>query len=374
MQVQRCPECGIRLTTNYCDICMRRVPFKGVPAKTTFQHVEGSSAHREENHECISFDKPEKKPKVTIRTLQTNRKKFAPKAKTTKVAAVGVIIAALSIITSVFGIVGDLIEDDPVPDYNYEAYAEDAQVPQITPMEIFNRDGIVVTADSAGLYYDDYTVSMTVQNNTDMDLTANSQLMSVNGYMVDSGFLADVAAGQTGQVLLQLDSYELETMGITKVGEIAFYLNFYDADEYDDIATSDLITLRTDAAGDMAAAAEVSGEELYHQDGVRILLQEVAMSSYGDCDIAVYIENQSGRTVSVSSDVIKLDGQEISGFLWDTLRPDTRTFDSAYLYDLDELEIEELSQIGQITMELVIEFYDGWYVEDTVYETVTFTP
>ena len=27
MNVQRCPECGQRLNTNYCDICMKKVPF-----------------------------------------------------------------------------------------------------------------------------------------------------------------------------------------------------------------------------------------------------------------------------------------------------------------------------------------------------------
>ena len=62
MSVQRCPECGIRLNNSYCDICMKRVPFKGMPAKQSFQHVEGSSAHRmEAGHTCVSFEKEKKK-------------------------------------------------------------------------------------------------------------------------------------------------------------------------------------------------------------------------------------------------------------------------------------------------------------------------
>ena len=49
MNVQRCPECGQRLNTNYCDICLRKVPFGGVKLgnrKDPWESRDGSSAHR----------------------------------------------------------------------------------------------------------------------------------------------------------------------------------------------------------------------------------------------------------------------------------------------------------------------------------------
>ena len=59
MSVRRCPECGNRLTSNYCDICMRRVPFAGLRSGRDLDPWDYSSAHREEeDHECVSFDTP----------------------------------------------------------------------------------------------------------------------------------------------------------------------------------------------------------------------------------------------------------------------------------------------------------------------------
>ena len=56
MAIQRCPECGQRLKTNYCDICMRKVPFAGKRTKAVLDPWEYSSAHREEKgHQCVSF-------------------------------------------------------------------------------------------------------------------------------------------------------------------------------------------------------------------------------------------------------------------------------------------------------------------------------
>jgi len=251
MQIHRCPECGMRLTTNYCDICMRKVPFKGTPAKQTFQHQEGSSAHRREaGHQCLDFEmeKPKNKP---VKTVTFPQKKKAAKAKPGQPAKiVAIAVAVVSILSSVFGIIEENISAPvaPEPEYNYEAYVVENDIPQITPTELYNDGEIVITADSAGLYYDDYTIALGVRNDSDRDVSVNTQLLSVNGYMMNYGFSTHISSGEGRQELLQLYSYDLEAAGITQVAEIAFYLDLYDSETYDSIATTELITLETDIA------------------------------------------------------------------------------------------------------------------------------
>ena len=195
MRIQRCPECGIRLKSSYCDICMKRVPFSGIPAKQTFQHEEGSSAHRMENHSCLSFgderSRRPSRPKTSFATRSTwqgaegssahrtenhtcvsfekPEKKAAPKAQRPKVsftkantgakgvrkgAAIAIILAVVSLVSAV----GDWIEETSFGPAGVEevlpqeVFIEDVEgVPAITPTQIYSDGQITVTADGAGL-------------------------------------------------------------------------------------------------------------------------------------------------------------------------------------------------------------------------------
>ena len=144
MYVQRCPECGQRLKSNYCDICMRKVPFGGVKLanrRDPWDSHDGSSAHRQEKgHECVSFD-VEKNPKTTFRSY---RKSNAANKKGASVVAI--ILAILSLLPALFGLVEEAVESVPAPEPQYNVSdgfveagdlgAED--VPNVIAEEIYN--------------------------------------------------------------------------------------------------------------------------------------------------------------------------------------------------------------------------------------------
>lgn len=371
MEIQRCPECGIRLKTNYCDVCMKRVPFSG--AKTAQRYANGSSAHRDEDHECVSFDIPEKKQKVFRRTTGKT------KVNTKKVKISAIILAALSVISSLFGLVEDLIAEEP--DYQYEEYVVAGEsgaenVPGITPTELYNDGQIIVTADFAGLYYDDYTIFMTVINESVNDIIVGTDLLSVNGYMHSGSLYAEVGAGESVQESLQLYSWELETAGVEKVAKAEFYLNIFDAKDYDDIARSELITLETDIADTYEQPEFMDGWEIYRDEKLAIRLVSTG-AYYGDCDVQLYIENLSDQTVSVSTSSVQVNGREADGNLWCTLRSGTRAISGVYLYDLtDEAgeAISGLEGIEEIALDLHIEYMEDWFVAETINETIAFNP
>lgn len=374
MQIHRCPECGMRLTTNYCDICMRRVPFKGTPAKQTFQHQEGSSAHRREaGHQCLDFEmeKPKVKP---AKMVSFPAKKMTGSKNAPKIKVVAIIIAAMSVISSMFGLIEELNEPAPEPEYNYEVFVSMEDIPQITPTELYNDGQIIITADSAGLYYDDYTIALGIHNNSDRDVSVSTQMLSVNGYMMNYGFSTHISAGESRQDLMQLYSYDLESAGITQVAEIAFYLDLYDSETYDSIATTELITLQTDIAEGFVQPVDDAGWEMHIDDNLRVVYQGSELSSYGDCDLHLHLENLSDETVSFSTDGVWINGEEVEGFLWETLRPGTRAVDSIYIYGLEELDITQFSQITEVYIEYVVECYEGDEIVDTVYCSTLFNP
>lgn len=373
MEIQRCPECGQRLETNYCDICMKKVPFRGQKVRRHTDPWDTSSAHRsEKDHECVSFDMEQSKAKP-VKKVTFPQKKTTVKPQ--KAKAVAIVVAVLSLLPAFFGILEDVtdIGAAPEPEYNYEAYVE-ADVPQIAPAELYNDGEIQITVGSAGEYYGDYAVSVMIQNDSDQDVIVSTDLLSVNGYMVDCSLYADVPEGDSQQTFLQLDSYALEPAGITDIAEIAFYLDIYDSQTYEDIAVTDLITLETDIADGFVQPVDDSGWEMHVDDNLRMVCQGAEISPYGECDLQFYLENLSDEIVSVSTEGIWINGEEVPGFLWDILRPETRAVDSLCIYDLEELEITQLGQINEIYIEYMVEYYQDDQIVDTVYCSTRFNP
>lgn len=379
MQVHRCPECGNRLTTNYCDICMRKVPFAGAKPRKNRDPWDYSSAHREEDgHKCITFDAPVTTGRKqsftgTKQTFTRTRQKAEQKGKAKKVTVVVVILAILSVITSVFEMVESAIE--PEPDYSYEEVApESADVPGVEARELYNSNGIRVTLDSAGLYYDDYALFFTIENQSEQDINVNTQLLSVNSYMLNSMLYEEVKEGESVQAYLPIYSYELEQANIHKIAEIGFVLDIFDAEKYATIATTELITVHTDAAKDYEVTVDDSGMELYNDGSLRIMAQSAELSGYGDGQVKLYMENRSGSIASVSTPKISLNGQEVSGGVWISLRPDTRAITEIYFYEFEQLDITQMDQIKEISLDLHIGYLEDGDVVQTVKETIAFDP
>jgi hypothetical protein len=340
---------------------MKKVPFKGVPDKQSFQHVEGSSAHRaEKNHECIEFGNKEKKPVWTI------PKKKTPESSKKTVSVVAIILALLSMLPALFNLVED-IEPAPQPEPlpgQYEGF-----VPAIEPCEIYSDGEVSVCVDYAALYYDDYTVFMTVVNESDEDIIVGTDLLSVNGFMHQSSFYAEVEAGSSVQESLQIYSWEMERDGIQEVAEIAFFLNIY-PDNFSDMVQSELITLRTEAFDTYEQPLFPDGWGLYISDDVKLNLINCA-DNFGDYELDFYIENLSESVISISTPVISINGVEADGYLWSTLRPGTRSLCDVYMYADG---VETLEQIEEISMDLLIEYMDGYEILESRTETITFNP
>ena len=195
--------------------------------------------------------------------------------------------------------------------------------------------------------------------------------------MVPYGLYQDVKAGRSEQTYLLFYAHELEKAGITKVADVAFVLDVYHEDYYEGLVTSQLVSFATDYDGSEETAVDCSGLELYHDGSFCVILRGISLDDFGDCELDLYMENLSGSTVNVYSGEIMVNGEAVSGYISKTLRSDTRAADRAYIYELDErvdLNIEELSQIEEITIDLYVEYMDGWDITESYSESISFEP
>ena len=381
MNVQRCPECGQRLNTNYCDICMRKVPFGGVKLakrRDPWDSSDGSSAHRmEKNHECISFG-DEKKPKKTT-FAKPNRKTVAPNKKGASIVAI--VLAIFSLLSAVFGLIEESVDSvatsGEIDVSNGFVAAGDPgaeNVPNVISGEIYNANGIRITVDSAGLSYGDYTIFLTIYNETDQKIAVDFDLVSVNGYMVPFGVYQDVKAGKSEETYLTFYNGELAEAGIEQIADVTFAMNVYDENTYEDIVTGELLTIQTDYTGTVESAVDISGLELYTDGDFRIVLTDLALLGYDDCELILYAENNSGDQVNIYCEEMWINGETVQGYYSGILRADTRAIDRVYLYEMEELNIEDLSDVEDISLELYVEYMDGWDILQSKRETVIFAP
>jgi len=415
MQVRRCPECGNRLKSDYCHICMKRIPYLAQQKDTSSTHREeaghtcvsfddpweaggkkpsafqrlsdlrwnrdASSSHREEKHTCVTFDTPRKTEKnVFTRIGDAKQQRRQAKNGKKQVKTAAIVIAVMSVVSSLFSAVDSETEVQPEPEYAYGEYIyagdQGAEgVPGIESTELFNNGPIVITADSAGLFYEDYAIAVTIMNESEQDITVSTDLMCINGYMIaSSGLFTQVESGETLHDYLIAYSFDLEEAGIKQVAQMAFTLDIYDSEEYTDIAQTDLITLDTQIVDDYIQPVDDSGWELYNEDGLRIVLRSTEVSDYDDCSMILFLENETDRMVCLYDNGITLNGQGSSGVLWSTLLPHTRAIEEIYLYDLAALGIEDVSDMEEMTVELQMEYMTDWYVEESQNVLLTFSP
>lgn len=177
-----------------------------------------------------------------------------------------------------------------------------AQTVSISEQELYNKNGIVVTAKKMqdGLFGPE--ISVTVENNSTQNIVVSSRSLSVNDFMLStSGLYSDVAVGKKDNAEINLMSSELRESGISTIGEIAFYLNISSSDTYNTIDTTDLITIQTSAAGSLTQEVDDSGDEVYSGNNLRVVCKGLKKDSIWDGTVVFYLDyiyvNQIGEIV-----------------------------------------------------------------------------
>ena len=96
---------------------------------------------------------------------------------------------------------------------------------------LYDQDGYKITAK--GLTTDGYSgpqVKLLIENNSSKSIIVQCRNLSVNGYMIEPVFSADVAAGKKANDSITLMKSDLEAAKITTIADIEFCLHIIDAD------------------------------------------------------------------------------------------------------------------------------------------------
>lgn len=253
-----------------------------------------------------------------------------------------------------------------------EAEEEDnvAVIPTIEEQTVLEYEGVKVTAKeyTADSIWGD-GIKLLIENDSDKTVGVSCDAVVVNDYMLTDFFSTTVAAGKKDNETLYLSSSELEAAGITNVGKVEVQLYLYDDESYSTIYTGELVEIQTSEYANMDTTADNVGAEIYNDNGVRIVGKYVDENSFWGAAILLYIENNTGRDITVSCEDLSVNGFMVDAWFYSDIVAGKKAVDEITLMG-STLEENDITSIDEI--EVVFTAHDS-NTYSTIFESEAIT-
>lgn len=231
---------------------------------------------------------------------------------------------------------------------------------------LVDQDGVKITAtemENDSIF--GMGINLLIENSTDKDIMVKSSALIVNDYMISELLYSDIAAGKKANETMSLASNALEAAGIKNIGQIEIYFVVSDADSYDTIFSSDCVTIKTSDFDKMVIQTMDDGKELVNQDGIRIVANYVDENSFWGAGVLLFIENKSGKNVSIDCEEMSINGFMVSPLFSSTVYDGKMAVSTITIFKSD-LEDNKITSVDEI--EVTFKAYD-LSTFDTVFET-----
>lgn len=229
---------------------------------------------------------------------------------------------------------------------------------------LFDQDGIRITA--TGLSTDSLfglELNLLVENDSAQNIVVQPNYCMVNGYMMDGLLSADVAAGKKANDTLDFLSNALARCGIETIADIELDLVVSDGDSWQTLYETGPVILQTSAAGQYTQTYDDSGEEIYNQNGIRVVAKSVNDDLFG-MGIKFYLENNTDKAVIVNADNVSVNGYMMTDLLYSDFAPHSHAVDTLTLLG-SELEDNHIDTITDAELSLQITDADYYQTIDS---------
>lgn len=208
-------------------------------------------------------------------------------------------------------------------------------------------------------------VTFLVENSSDKNIFVTTANLSINDCAVTTSLFAEVAAGKSTYQDMYVFKSSLNESNITEVGKIEFILEVQDADSFDYVAKSEIITLILDSNVNQEFTSD--GEVIYNSDGVTVYCEAPDFKDDGINDYVAkfLIINDTGKNIRLTTDNTSVDGFMIYPLFYAEI-PAGKCGYAHISFMQDELEESNISDIKEV--EFILQGFDSDTV-DLVFES-----
>lgn len=252
---------------------------------------------------------------------------------------------------------------------NQDDPSENAAPTEVTITEtvLMDESGIKITAKS--LKMDSLfgpQLKLLIENNSDKDWTVQCGNASVNGYMVDTTMSVDVAASKKANDELTFSSSSLELCGIENIADMEFSFRIVSFESWSDSWDSQIVQLKTSIADSYNYTYDDSGDLAYEGNDIKVTVKGMTEdSSIFGPSLIVYIENNSGKNITVQTRDVSVNGFMVDTIFSTDVTIGKHAIDTITFMDSD-LEENEITSFEEVELSFHIFESDGW---DTIVDT-----
>lgn len=239
---------------------------------------------------------------------------------------------------------------------------------------VFDQDGLKITL--TGMKSDGSIlgseINFLIENNSEKKMTVQVRDVSVNDYMVDTSMSADTVPGKKNNASMTIMNSSLEECGIQKIAKIDFSFHIFDTESWDTITDTDTISLETSHATTYTQVFDDSGDLLYEEDGVRIILKGISDDNILGPSIKYYIENNSQEKITVQARDTSVNDFMLSPTMSTEVTAGKKAIGSMTFFS-SELEENSISEFETVETSFHIIIGEDWgNSRDTDIITLTF--
>ena len=239
-----------------------------------------------------------------------------------------------------------------------------------------------------------HAILIEVENNTESMIAVDKTSLNINGYMIDeySEFMGSENISsilemqkETGDDFDKFVENYFHTIdtGKTETVELSVYLNdslekylgdvqqidismsamkFTDPEDEETLGAEDLpwgevVTVQTDAYDGELKLPEIEGDEIFNQDGIRIVVLGKELDEDKELTIDVFVENSSDKAVFVSDEDLSVNDFMMDAFLNVPYIMEAGVKVIGELSSFDEVDAETMDDIE--SLEFSIEVMDA---------------
>lgn len=211
---------------------------------------------------------------------------------------------------------------------------------------IYDKEGITVRAKSLTQDEGIAILDLKFENQTDHDVSIDTMKIYANDIGLSGVAYTDVKAGKTSSDSLFMILTPMTVVGLDRIDVLTFTLEISDEDY--NSTYSDPISLSLSES--VQKPEEFSGKEIWNEDDIRILYLG-GVDTPGLTKQNVFaVENNSGRSIKVRSDVVEINGEGVPSSFFADLDAGKRGLD--FVYVPDEETVDEQSYDLTISFEV----------------------
>lgn len=228
-----------------------------------------------------------------------------------------------------------------------EPQVEPAGPATIAETVLFDYEGVRLTARALEDSWMGMDLTVLIENDTETPVTVQVRNASVNGFMFPSTvFSPSVTPGNRANDSISFMSSGLEESQIETIGVIELSFVVFHSETWENIFTTDIITIETSAAGQFTQIIPNTIETVFDQDGIYIAYMGIEESWMGQ-DVLFFIVNNTDEEITIQVREEAVNGFMVSGIMSATVLPGKMAVDSMGFgsWDLEDNDIEEIEMI-----------------------------